>query len=65
MDSLLKMKKVNYTKNLNGLRKLYTGVENCVRNLKTFKVETFTYGCLLIPTSKKKLPDKLLVIISR
>ena len=65
MDALLKMKKVKNMENLNGLRKLYTDVENCVRNLKTLKVETSTYGCLLIPILKKKLPDELLVMISR
>ena len=59
------MKKVKNMGNLNGLRKLYTDVENCIRNLKTLKVETSTYGCLLIPILKKKLPDELLVIISR
>ena len=63
MDSLLKMRKVKNMGNLNGLRKLYTDVENCIRNLKTLKVETSTYGCLLIPILKKKLPDELLVII--
>ena len=65
MDSLLKMKKVKNMEDSNGLRKLNTDVENCVRNLKTLKVETSTYGCFLIPILKKKLPDELLVIISR
>ena len=65
IDSLLKMKKVKNMENLNGLRKLSTDVENCAPNLKTLKVETSTYGCLLIPILKKKLPDELLVIISR
>ena len=65
IDSLLKMKKVKNMENLNGLRKLYTNVENCVHNLKILKVETSTYGCLFIPILKKKLPDELLVIISR
>ena len=59
------MKKVKHIENLNGLRKLYIDVKNGVRNLKTLKIETSTYGCLLIPILKKKLPDELLVIISR
>ena len=58
MDSLLKMKKVKNMENLNGLRILYTDVKNCVRNLKTLKVETSTYSCLLIPILKKKLLDE-------
>ena len=65
MVSLLKMKKVKNMGNLNGTRKLYTHVENCVRNLKTLEVETSTYGCLLIPILKKKIPDELLVSITR
>ena len=50
---------------LNGFRKLYTHVGNCVRNLKTLKAETSTYGCHLKLILKEKLSDKLLVIISR
>ena len=32
---------------------------------RTLKVETSTYGCLLIPILKERLPDELIVIISR
>ena len=59
------MKRVKDMENLNGSQKLYTDVENCVCNLKTLKVETSTYSCHLTSILKKKLPDKLLVIISR
>ena len=44
---------------------MYTHVGNCVRNLKTLKVETSTYGCQFKLILKEKLSDKLLVIISR
>ena len=40
MDSLLKIKEVKDMEDLNGLRKLYTDVQNSVRNLKTVKAET-------------------------
>ena len=65
MDSLLKLPKIRNFENVEGLRKLYNDVENCVRNLKSLKVETSTYGCLLIPILKDRLPDDLNVLISR
>ena len=39
--------------------------ENCFRNLKCLDVETLTYGCLRIPILKAKLPDDLILLISR
>ena len=47
------------------LRQLYNDVENCVRNLKCLDVETSTYGCLLIPIFKARLPDDLILLIPR
>ena len=47
------------------LRQLFNNVENCVRNLKCLDVETSTYGCLFIPILKAKLPDDLVLLISR
>ena len=65
MDALLNMKKIKSFENLEGLRKLYNDVESCVRNLKSLKVEVSTYGCLLIPILKDRLPEELILIISR
>ena len=48
-----------------GLRKLSNDIKNCVRNLKAMDVETATYGSLLIPILKGRLPDELVVEISR
>ena len=47
------------------LRQLYNDVENCVNNLKSFDVKASTYGCLLIPILKARLPDDLTLLISR
>ena len=47
------------------MRKLYNEVETCVRNLRSLEVETKTYGCLLIPLLKDKLPEQMLLEISR
>ena len=47
------------------LRQLFNDVENCVPNVKCLDVETSTYGCLVIPILKAKLPDDLVLLISR
>ena len=65
MDKLIKIKRVKGMDNLESLRKLYNEVETCLRNLKSLKVEQATYGCLLISILKDKLPEELLVTISR
>ena len=40
-----------------GLRKLFGQVESSVRNLKSLKVETNSYGSLLVPLLNEKLPN--------
>ena len=51
--------------NLEALQKLYNDIENCIRNLKSLRIESSTYDCLLIPLLKEKFPDELNMIISR
>ena len=65
MESLLKLGKVKSVSDINGLRRLSNDIENCVRNLKSMNVETATYGSLLIPILKERLPDELVIQISR
>ena len=65
MDSLLKITKIKDFNDLEGLRKFYYDLESCVRNLKSLKIEKTTYGCLLIPILKERLPDGLIIFISR
>ena len=43
--------------NLEALRKPYHDIENCIRNLKSLKIQMSTYGYLLIPLLK--IPDEL------
>ena len=50
--------------NLEALRKIYNDIENCMRNLKSLKIGSSTYGYLLIPLLKEKIPDELNMIIS-
>ena len=64
LDVLIKIKRVKNMESVDILRKLYNKVVTCVRNLKSLQVETATYGCLLFPILKEKIPYDLLLIIS-
>ena len=65
METLVKINKVKNMENLEALRKLYNDIENCIRNLKSLRIESSTYCYLLIPLLKEKIPDELNMIISR
>ena len=65
MDHLIKMKKVSSSEDFDGLRKLLDNVENCIRNLNSLDLDTNSYGSLLIPLLKDKMPDDLVMIVSR
>ena len=57
METLIKINKVKNMENLEALQKLYNDIENCIRNLKSLKIESSTYGYSLIPLLKEKVPD--------
>ena len=57
METLIKINKVKNMENLEALQKLYNDIENCIRNLKSLKIESSTYGYLLILLLKEKVPD--------
>ena len=65
MESLLKINKIKSVDNMKGLRMLYNHAENCMRNLKSLKLDTSGYGSLLIPILKDRLPDEINMIILR
>ena len=65
MDALIKVEKVNSKSDVKRLRKLYNKIESCIRNLSALKLNVSTYGMLLIPLLKEKLPGELNIIISR
>ena len=48
-----------------GLRKLFDQVESSVRNLKSLKVETNSYGSLLVPLLNEKLSNDMRERIAR
>ena len=59
MESLLKISKIRSRESTRELRLLYNHVENCIRNLKSLKLDTTGYGSLLIPILKDRLPDEV------
>ena len=61
----VKINNVKNMENLEALRQLYNDIENCIRNLKSLRIESSTYGYLLIPLLKEKIPDELNMVISR
>jgi len=65
MSSLLKLTKIRKSEDIKGLRKLHDDVENCMRNLNALTQGASGYGGLLIPLMKEKLPDDLMMVISR
>lgn len=65
MASLLGISKIKRSDDIKGLRKLYDDVENCMRNLTILKQDSKGYGSLLIPLLKDRLPDDLIMTISR
>ena len=65
MESLLKINNIESVDNIKGLRMLYNHIENCMRNLRSLKLDTSEYGSLLIPILKDRLPDEINMIISR
>ena len=65
MSSLLKINKIKRSDDIKGLRKLHDDVEHCMRNLKALNHDSSGYGGLLIPLMKDKLPDDLMMVVSR
>ena len=65
MESLVALPRVESMNKLNEFRSIYDQIETTIRNLRSLKVETKTYGSLLIPLLAEKLPNELTVIISR
>ena len=65
MNSLLKLKKVENSDDVVILQQLYNNVKNYVCNLKCLDVETSTCRCVLIPILTARLPDNLILLISR
>ena len=56
------MPKIKNDNDIKGLRNLYDQIESSVRNLQTLKVDTNSYGSLLLPLINEKLPTDIVII---
>ena len=65
MKKFVVLPNVKSINDVRGLRKLFDTVESSVRNLKSLKVQTNSYGSLLVPLLNEKLPPELRLQIAR
>ena len=65
MQKFVLIPKIENSNNIKPLRFLCGSVETSVCNLKSLRIETSSYGSLLVPLLNKKLPNNLRVAISR
>ena len=65
MKKLVSIPRVKNPNDDLNLRKILDQVESSVRNLKSLKVETNSYGQLLFPLLNEKLPNDLRLRIAR
>ena len=55
MKKFVLLPKIKNGDDIKGLRNLYDQIESRVRNLQTYKVDTNSYGSLLVPSINEKL----------
>ena len=65
VDALLKLEPVSNIHEIVKIRKLYDSIETHIRSLANLKIESETYGTLLIPMILAKLPEEMQLLISR
>lgn len=65
MQKFVKIPKVKNIHDIQGLRFLCDSVETSIRNLNSLRVETSSYGTLLVPLLNEKLPGELRITIAR
>ena len=62
MKKFVLLPKIKNDNDIKGLRNLYDQIESSVRNLQTLKVDTNSYGSLLVPLINEKLPTDIVII---
>ena len=65
MKRFVSLNNVKSVHDVKGLRILSETVESSIRNLKTLKVDVNSYGSLLVPLLKAKLPKELSLLIAQ
>ena len=64
MTKFVQLSKKRYSSGISNLHKIYDG-EFSVRNLKSLKDETSSYGSLLVPLLNEKLPNDIRFNLAR
>ena len=65
MKKFVLLPKIKNDDNIKVLGNLYDQIESSVKNLQTLKVDTDSYGSLLVPLINEKLPTDIRVILAR
>ena len=65
MTKFVGLPRIRSSNDVSDLRKIYDEVEFSVRNLKSLKVETISYGSLLAPLLNEKLPNDIHLSLAR
>ena len=65
MKKFVSLSNVKSVHDIKCLKKLFDTVESSIRNLKTLKVDVNSYGSLLVPLLKAKLPKELSLLIAQ
>ena len=65
MQKFVQIPKIQNSNDIKRLTFLCDSVETSVRNRKSLRVETSSYGSLLVPLLNEKLPTDLRVVIAR
>lgn len=65
MTKFVQLPQKRYSSGISNLHKIYDAVEFSVRNLKSLKVETSSYGSLLVPLLNEKLPNDIRFNLAR
>ena len=65
MQKFVQTPKMQNSNNIKRLRFLCDSVETSVRNLKSLHSETSSYGSLVVPLLREKLPNDLREVIAR
>ena len=65
MESIVALPQLKSINQLTESKKLYDQIETTVRNLRSLKVDTGSWGSLLVPVLLDKLPNGLKTITSR
>ena len=65
MEELIKINSISTSGDPKKLRDLYDRVESNLRSLRSLDIDPESYGCLLVPVLRNKLPNDLRLVLNR